>query len=377
MRLVSIYDIEEGVALAKPIYDHNNRVLLNENVTLRSSIIRSLINKGVTHIYVKSPITEGVKLKDDIPVSVRVETTQQMTKVFKSFAEGKANKKFDAVSRGKSIKELKDVYDRLLKEMRSSPKLINLLTHLQTGDSGLFEHSLNVSIYAVTMARCLAVKESDIYTLGLGGMFHDIGKSKLDKDLLMKKDRTEEEEKEWQNHTVYGFDMLRNERDLHLLVSHCAYQHHENIDGSGFPRGLKGPDIHLFAKIIAVADLFDTLTHPGIGRKALLPHEAMEVIMGQCYTRFDPKILDAFRKSVAIYPVGVTVTLNSGAKGVVVDYNIGFPQRPKIRVFTDNEGNRLDNFYELDLMDELNVMIVECDAILDEGRRANSPHVAG
>lgn len=367
MRLIKTADCETGLILAKTVYDEKNRILLNNGAVLTENIISRLKAKSISHIYIESRITKGIKVQDDIPVPLRIETGQQMSKVFKAIT-GEEHSKVQDVSNGKALREFKIVYDRLLNEIKYSPKLINLLSHMQIGNNRVLEHSLNVSMYAITIGRHLAVSDKDMYVLGLGGMFHDIGKSKLSAKLLNKKQFTKEEEAEYQKHTTLGFEILRRNRDLHLVISHCAYQHHEHMDGTGYPRGLKGKDIHPFAKIISVANLFDNLTRPKAGVKPLLPHEAMEVILGYGYTRFDPKIIEAFRKSVAIYPIGVTVTLNTGEKGVVVDYNPHSPQRPKIRLFTDREGNRLDDFNDMDLMVALDKMIVECDAILDEGK---------
>lgn len=368
MRLVSIQTCEEGLFLAKPVLDENNRILLNEGVQLTPSILDRLKQKQVNHIYVKSSITEGVQLKDDISPGLRLQTTRSMAKAFQSLTE--ENSKLQSISQqGKAIRELKAVYEQLLKEMNRSPNLVNLLTNLRTGTNRLFEHSLNVSIYALTVGRQMGIREADMYALGLGAMFHDIGKTKLDPRLSEKETLTNEELQEIRKHPDTGFQLLRNERELNLLVAHCAYQHHEHYDGTGYPRQLKKNDIHLLARIIAVANLFDKLTHPVNGAKSLLPHEAMEVMMGHCYTMLDPKVLEAFRKSIAIYPVGVTVTLNTGVKGVVVSYNRNSPQRPKIRVFTDTYGNRIEGVYEVDLLEELNLMIVACDAILDDGKR--------
>lgn len=366
--MVNINRCEAGLVLSKAIYDQNNRILLNKGYKLTSDMINRLKRMGISHIYADSPVTEGVSAHDDVPVGIRVETTKSLTKTFKTLTDENFNKRVKAATHGKIIREFKLVYERLVKEMRTSPKLLNLLSHLQANSDHLFEHSLNVSIYSLAIARQLAIKEHEMYWLGLGAIFHDIGKIKLEKDLLHKSSLlTKEEVRELQKHTEIGFDLLRKERELHLLVAHCAYQHHENIDGSGFPRALVGKDIHIFAQIVAVADYFDSLMRERRGKPALLPHEAMEVLMSKCFTRFDKKVLDAFKRAVAIYPIGVTVKLNTGEKAVVVDYNNTAPQRPKLRVFTDKDGNKLEHYCELDLLVTLNVMIVECDAVLDNG----------
>lgn len=257
------------------------------------------------------------------------------------------------------------VYKKMVRELSTNPKLLNLLSHLQADSNSLFEHSVNTSIYAIAIGRQLYLKEEQLYWLGLGAVLHDIGLVKLDKNLVYKKGELNEEEKEkLKKHTEIGYEILRKERDLHLLVAHCAFQHHENIDGTGFPRNLKGNKIHIFGQIVAIADHFDSLMRSWRGHEGLLPHEVMEILVGYCYKRYDKKIIDAFRKAVAIYPIGITVKLNTGERAVVIGYNDSAPERPILRVFTDREGNKLDEFYELDLLKQLNVMVVECDAIL-------------
>jgi hypothetical protein len=93
----------------------------------------------------------------------------------------------------------------------------------------------------------------------------------------------------------------------------------------------------------------------------------MEIIVGRCYSRYDRKVVEAFKNAIAIYPIGVTVELNTGETGVVIGYNKKYPQRPKVRIFKDCNGNKLQihEFYEINLMTSLNIMIVKCDAIIE------------
>lgn len=359
MRLVSIHNCEDGLILAKPIFDQNNRILLNEGSKLTSSFIHRLKSKHVPFVYVKSEMTDDVDVHDDLPPKLRFETAAKLNEVFSNLKDGKTGKN-STVGRVKSIRALSGVFEKMMKEMNTSKHLLNMLTHMQSSIDEVFDHSVNTSLYSLSIGRSLGLKDSELHILGLGALFHDIGKLHLKKSTATNQ---EENDVAWQSHPEIGFEMLRKEEELHLLVAHCAYQHHENMDGSGFPRGIKGNDIHLFAKIVSVAESFDHL----IAHKAMLPHEAMEMIVGRCYIRFDSKIVEAFKNSVAIYPIGVTVELNTGETGVVIGYNKKYPQRPIERVFKDKTGKKLtiEEFYEINLMNTLNVMIVKCDAIIE------------
>jgi putative nucleotidyltransferase with HDIG domain len=361
LRLVSIHNCEEGLILAKPIFDQNNRILLNAGSILTLSFIHRLKAKKIHYVYVESEMTKDVEVNDNIPTNIRFETATKLNEVFSNLKEGKTSKN-NTIGRVKLIRDLNNVFDKIMTEMRSSKHLLNLLSHMQFSIDQLFEHSVNTSLYALSIGKHLGLKENELQILGTGALFHDIGKLKSSQDVKVKNINTEE----WKSHPEVGFEMLRKESEFHLLVAHCAYQHHENVDGTGFPRGIKGNDIHLFAKIISVAEAFDHL----IVNKSFLPHEAMEIIMGRSYSRYDIKVVDAFKNAIAIYPIGVTVVLNTGETGVVIGYNKKYPQRPKVRIFKDNEGNKLniDEFYEINLLTSLNIMIVKCDAIIEKGK---------
>lgn len=364
--MVSNENFEEGLILARPIYDENARILLNIGTILTLSHITRL-KKRINFIYVKSAVTENIEIPlDDISYELRLKTTSSLANVFSSI--NTQNTKKEITSRVKNLKNLKDIYNEIISELHNSQNLLNLLSNLQINRDSMFEHSLNTSLYSLSIGKAMGIKEQSLYILGLGALFHDIGKLQLPKEILTKNSYSEEEKHMLRLHTEFGFDMLRKESELHLLIAHCAYQHHENIDGSGYPRGLKGNEIHLFAKIVAVAEKFDYL----IKQKALLPHESMEVLYGYCYSRYDLNVIEAFKKSVAIYPIGVTVTLSTGEKGVVIAYNEKTPQRPKVRIYHSKDGRRLtiSEFYDVDLMSNLSTMIVKCDAIIE--RQSNA-----
>ncbi|WP_449619663.1 HD-GYP domain-containing protein [Robertmurraya sp. Marseille-Q9965] len=355
MRLVSLNNCEEGLILARPIFDENNRVLLNEGSILSESFIRRLKEKKINHLYVKSEITDDIgEVNDNISPQLRFETTQKLNDVFTAIKENKTGKK-TSIARASTIRNLTNVFDRIMKELMDSKYLLNMLSHMQTTSDEFFEHSINTSLYSICMGKYLGLKQDEIEVLGIGALFHDIGKT-----------QKTESEGSWEKHPETGFHLLRREPEFNLLIAHCAYQHHENVDGTGFPRGIRGSEIHRFAKIISVAEAFDHL----VTKKSLLPHEAMEMILSRTFTRYDNTVVEAFKNSVAIYPIGVTVILNTGETGVVVGHNKLHPQRPKVRIFIKSNGQKLskEEFYDIDLMEFLNVMIVKCDAVIERSK---------
>lgn len=262
------------------------------------------------------------------------------------------------------VNEFQVVFEQIIGELRRNRNAMDLLVQIQVKGGKAFNHSLNVCIYALATGVKLGLEDKELFDLGIGALFHDIGNLFLPRDMLDKDELSEEEDEIVKGHPTYGFDYLRKYRGVSALIAQCAYQHHEKMDGTGYPRGLKGDQIHIYARIIAVADMFNALTMGKVGEKQMLPHEAMEMINACCHTHFDPKVVAAFGKAIAVYPIGMQVRLNSGEMGVIVRHNNFAPLRPRVCIVRDREGRRLDKWRERDLAQELTLFVVECDAIL-------------
>lgn len=362
MRLVSIERCEPGMEIGKPIYTDAGTILVGEGVSLTKRMIESLISRNITMVYIKDRVTEDIMIIDDIPHELRIEAMKTITDSFNSMQT--ANQKWQKIGEGLNAEKLVKVFKNLMAEIKHSKNAINLLASVTAHDNYVFSHSTNVTIYTLAMAVKLGFDDKKLTEIGMGGMLHDIGKTMIPLEVLNKKGKLTDDEFDMiKKHSEYGFEILRSQSSIPLLAAHCAFQHHEKIDGTGYPRKLKGDEIHQYAKIMAIADVFDALTSNRSYRKAMLPHEAMEVIFAGANTHFDATLIQTFQKSVATYPVGVTVKLNTGETAVVVNYMFNAPGRPVVRVIKNPIGEDITP-YEIDLSQSLNVMITDCDAIL-------------
>jgi len=157
-------------------------------------------------------------------------------------------------------------------------------------------------------------------------------------------------------HTTLGFEELRKRKDLSLVVAHIAFQHHEHVNGTGYPRQLKEKDIHPLAQIVAMVDLYDKLTSDHSGLKRVRPHDACEILMGLAGKVFALEMVRLFLRNIAVYPTGVTVKLNTGEIGVVVGQNLSMPARPIVRVFAEME---IGQVCEYDMIHQRTVFITE------------------
>ncbi len=361
MRLVSIINCESGMVLAKTVFHESGRKLLGEGFELTNKIIERLADQGVTHLYIQDKATEDLLVEDSIPLEVRREATKTIHHHFQIIQSGQKASMFES----RMMKDFKRILDMLISEVKATKSLMNLLSHIQVHDHYVFSHSLNVTLYSIALGVKRGFSEKQLYEMGLGGLLHDIGKMLIPPEILHKPAKLTAEEFEFiKKHTEDGFDLLRKQADVPLLSAHCAFQHHEKWNGKGYPRGLKGEEIHLYARTMAVGDVFDALTTNRCYRGAMLPHEAMEIIYADTNTHFEQTAVERFRETIAIYPIGVTVKLNTGETAVVIGYNEHSPSRPLVRVIKDPSGHELPSYYEVDLMKHLSIMITECDAIL-------------
>jgi HD-GYP domain-containing protein (c-di-GMP phosphodiesterase class II) len=356
MRLVSVESLKPGMRLAKNIYNDNGVVLLAEHAELTQPIIDRLRSYGLRFLYVQDERTDDLVIRDLISETTRTRAIQELKSAFRMAAEEHSRKRgLTSIQLGK---KMKDLLTSIMDELSDHREAMIMMSHVSVTDQYLYDHSLNVCMYAVLLGMSSRFDEEQLYALGLGSLLHDIGKLTIPGEILHKPGRLSDEEFEViKTHTETGFQILKGIPNVPLVSAHCAYQHHERLDGSGYPRGIREDEIHEFAKLIGVCDVYDALTSHRVYRKAMLPHEAMEILYAAANTQFDERYVNLFRSKVMIYPIGMTVRLNTGETGVVVDMNVTSPHRPVIRILEDANGQPMKGEVEIDLSKHLHVMI--------------------
>lgn len=235
--------------------------------------------------------------------------------------------------------------------------LINILD-IKNYDDYLYIHSVNVGLLSILIGVKLGLQRDELIELGVGGFLHDLGKIKLPSKLLNKKEKLKQEEfKKIARHPVYTYELLKNEDKISIASKRAVLEHHENYDGSGYPRGLTGNELHLFSKIVAIADTYDAITSKRAFKDSNKPYEAMKAIISNSGKRFDPEIVSKFLKFFSIYPLGSYVKLNTNEIGVIVKSNPESILRPIILVVKNSEGEEIES-YQLDLGEEKRKYII-------------------
>ncbi len=358
MRLKSTRSLNQGAILAQPIYNERGNILIQRDMHLTSTMIKRLINQGITYVYIKDETSSSVEVESAIPNKLRVEATAIIKNTFDALkGNSLTEKSYILENRGE---QLSAVVKDIVGEMKNSDEAVSLLTDILISDDYTFQHSLNVTIYSLAIGTKLKLSEKELADLGVGAMMHDIGKIFIDKDILQKADRlTDEEFIVMKSHTQLGFDFIRKMTDLPAVIAHCAYQHHERLDGSGYPRGIAGNEIHKYAKIIGIADVFDAITSNRVYREAMLPHIGLEILYAGAVSIFDKDMVEAFKSSIVAYPNGLTIELNDHRIGIVVKQNNHICDRPIIEIIDEGNG-KLKTPYQIDLSVENNLTIIAC-----------------
>jgi putative nucleotidyltransferase with HDIG domain len=234
--------------------------------------------------------------------------------------------------------------DLLVEEISNSilrhPHALISLSRLKTSDEYTYMHSVAVCALMVALARRMGLNEEQVRQAGVAGLMHDVGKMMIAPEILNKPDRlTAEEFAIMKHHPQAGLKILEENLQVNSMVLDVCIHHHEKVDGSGYPHGLAGDEISLYAKMGAICDVYDAVTSERPYKKGWgAAHSIRE--MATWKGHFDEKVFQAFVKTLGIYPVGALVRLASGRMGVVVGQNEKSLLLPKVKVFMSARTKR-------------------------------------
>jgi len=356
MRIVSLSMLKPDMVLAKPIY-HNDFLILRKGMNNLNRFKDSLKRLGIEYVYVEDEKSEGIEIPDAISEETRVSCKQILRKTMLEFEN---NCVVD-------ISNMMDTINDLIDEIMSKPDIQISLNDISAADEYTFSHSVSTTVYSLLIAKQLNYTKSMMEKLAVGTLLHDMGKVFLDKRIMNKPEPLTSEEFEYiKTHTTLGYEALKKCPNITELSRIIALYHHERMDGTGYPTGTPAGELHDFVRIVSLADVYDALTENRVYRRKWSTNQAVNYLIENAETKFDLNMVSVFIKQIAIYPNGSMVRLSNNTTGIVKEQNKNFPLRPVIRVITDEKGNNID-VYELDLMKELSITIVESELEMTYG----------
>lgn len=349
MRRVRVDDLETGMVVGRNIYSSDSRILLSAGVKLNNKYITRLKEIGIYSVYINDEIFGEIDFPEIISESTRIKAVKTVKDNFQLIEK----------ERHLNIHQVKDLVDDLIDQITDRSEVLLSLMDVSSYDDYTFAHSLNVSIISLIIGISLMYDKSKLIELGIGALLHDIGKTKIDKKILNKREvLTQEEFQEIKKHPENGFNILRKHKEISLLSSHVAYQHHERWDGTGYPRGICGEDIHEYARIVAAADVYDALMGDRPYRPPFTVDKAVDTVKNMMGTYLDPQIANIMIANIAVYPVGTLVELSTRDIAVVVMVKKLNPTRPAVRIIYDPASNTIGPGHEIDLSKMATVRII-------------------
>ncbi|GAA5174010.1 MULTISPECIES: HD-GYP domain-containing protein [Halomonadaceae] len=236
----------------------------------------------------------------------------------------------------RNIPQVKDTVGRFAESVLANPSALSWLSRIKNENEYTAEHCLNVGVMAMIFGRHLGYDRKQIEELGLAGMLHDVGKMKLNRAILDKPGKlTAAEFAHIRTHALQGYQMLVDDPGIPLAVKNTSRDHHERLDGTGYPYGKRSEEIGLIARIIAIVDTYDAITSDRPYSKARPPSEALRILYKARGDHYDDALVIRFIECIGIYPPGSIVELSNGMVGMVLSVNPDNRLHPRVLVTLD------------------------------------------
>jgi putative nucleotidyltransferase with HDIG domain len=260
-----------------------------------------------------------------------------------------------------AVTDVQRTTDAIVDSIFRNQDALTCMSRLKTKDSYLIEHSLNVSILMAVFATHLNMDKRIIQEVALGAFLHDIGKVLIPKDILNKRSvLTKQEENIMRSHVALGLKVLEDTPSVSHIAMQMVREHHERLDGSGYPNQLKGEQISKYGRMIAIIDSYDAMTCERPYKKSVHPINAFKALIAESPNCYDEELVEKFIQCLGVYPVGTLVKLNSGKLGLISKLNKKKPLHPYVRVFYNTRMNQAIPIKEINLSESKYKDQIDC-----------------
>ncbi len=336
MKAITVDELEAGMILARTVTNSDFVVILSENTALTDANISRLKSLEIPVVYIKDEFDLSQNFQQ---AASTIQKDAAFKHDFKKVAKI-ANKVFEELRAGNEIKaEVTRLAAHVL-PMADNPASVNYLFALSHMSTTLALHSERVSIFSGIIAKWMKFNWEEIRIIVTAAFLHDVGKCEIPEELIGKtaEELSGDDLEIYKTHCQKGFDILK-QGNFPEAVQTVALQHHERINGDGFPNGLRGEKIHPFAKIVAVADAYDNLTSEREGLIQKTPFDAINHFVSECYSAFDPEVCVPLVTRIKDNLVGSKIFLNDGRKGTIAFYPKDFSSLP---IVVTEDGTEVD-----------------------------------
>ena len=376
---ITVHQLEPGMYVLSVRTKGKAVSVKSEGYISSKESIQKLIKAGITHLTVDPSRQKQAEKIDKILPEVKEKITstkskktgngisldQEMTKASKLYDDAKSlqHKILNSLTEHKTINvlEAKESTDAIVDSIFRNQDALACMTRLRIKDEYLVEHSLNVSILMTLFAKHLGFDREIIQQLALGAFLHDIGKVLVPPKILHKPGKlTPQEFDIMKGHVELGMEVLKESPNLPEIVGEIVQQHHERLDGKGYPKQLNEQQITQYARMIAIVDSYDAMTAERVYKAGMHPIKAFKILMKEAPNSYDNTLVEQFVNCLGIYPIGTLVKLTSGKLGLISRLNKTQPLLPFIRVFYTTRLNQAIAMEELDLSQAKHKDQIDC-----------------
>lgn len=321
--LLRIDKLDMGMILEEDIVDQKTGVILiAKNMAITKAFIDKLIGIGIDEVRIK---------KEEIPIE---KYNESLMKEYNKIGN-QIGKVFNDIENGQKIKqenitkEIKGFVQEIIKER----DILTQMRLLKRDGNYIFNHSLAVSTLAASLGKWMNYSQNEILELSIAGLFHDIGKLKIDNKIINNPaNLTEDEFEIMRKHPFYSSQILSSSGKFSEDVILGVLQHHEKIDGTGYPNKVTGDRIHKYARVISICNIYHNLTSRRIYNDKESPLKVAEYIRGASFSFLDPHMTQVFLKNIATFYVGNKVVLSTGEIGIIIYIHPQDKTRPVVKI---------------------------------------------
>ena len=332
-----IEQLRPGMKIDHPVVDRLDKILVAHGVTLDRHMIDAILRRGIANVYIQvdEDLDESVQISPAAQENIDKLRTEDRAKVTLSASVRKRVSEgiqyiYTNTEDPALIQTTDNIADSLMSAIQTNNAVAIDISSLKTSDEYTFKHSVDVATISMVIAKKMGMSDEDIHQIGVTGLLHDLGKTKIPPEILNKPNRLNDEEFAiMRQHSVYGYRIIQHHTELSMDVKLGVLQHHEKVNGTGYPMAISGDKICPYAKILTVADIYDALVTERPYKLALSQREAIETIMSMTQ-ELELSTMESFLQSMILYPVDSIVKLSNGERGRVVKNSSNHILRPTV-----------------------------------------------
>lgn len=345
---VHVLDLINGDRLTNDTFNSYGLHVLSKGTIVNNQEISRLFQHQIDYVDIEDRVTEEIKTRI-LENTVNPKWLPTMQPIYENAVKNFEGLFTKALNQGKvEDEEVSSMLQPLLNNLQMERDVVSMLLLLNTDDDYTYQHSVQVGMLSYYLAAWVGFSNEEAVQIGKAGFLHDIGKCKLQAEVLNKPGKlTDEEYEEVKKHTIYGHDIISNSFDEPYLAI-GALQHHERIDGTGYPNGLLGDEIHPVAKIISVADIYSAMISERVYRQKRDLLFVLKELYRMSFNKLDPHTTHTFIKHMMPNFIGKRVKLVSGEIGIIIMTHPSEFFRPLIQIDDQFIDMSIERDYEIE-----------------------------